>query len=600
MARNIEPGADHGAVPSAVALCDVAWVDAPPPAGYAGAVVVAGSLTVAGSVACDCGHPTAYAPPASRSFARAALAAADAAPGAVVLVVPHGEDAASLKASTQAAASAVRALASKGRRAALVDLAGLPAGRFDAISLNEADPAGLSLAIGDAFAHAIGSADGGKPGAAGAMLGGGDKTPGSDAEADLRCLLGDFAYEWGGDAVWEKSTARRLPVKNLQHMFSRDAIKEWKSHPGRHIVRPEQVVFDPAERCGSECINLFRGWGVKPSAGDVAPFLDELRHNCNEDEEVMSWVLDWLAYPLQFPGSKMQTAILMHGPEGSGKNLLFECYAQIHGRHSQTVGQAQIESNWNEWKSGKTFILFDEVVSQSEKRHQKGKLKALITQAKANIEAKFADLRSEDDRSNMVFLSNETAPLALDDGDRRYCVIRVESKGAPALHSAFVAWRDKGGASALFDFLLARDLAGFSVATKPPLTEAKEDLIELGRTSPARFWRAWSAGEIYGLPLRPCGAQQAFNAYIRWCRLVGERFPQPAPAFAQMVKREAGSALSFRKAWDPRGTVNMWLPGPIPEGVNFSTWAQGCRDDFSGLMSRWSGGNFGGAAHGDD
>ena len=32
----------------------------------------------------------------------------------------------------------------------------------------------------------------------------------------------------------------------------------------------------------------------------------------------MFWVLRWLAYPLQHPGAKMRTAMVVHGDEGSG------------------------------------------------------------------------------------------------------------------------------------------------------------------------------------------------------------------------------------------------------------------------------------------
>ena len=36
------------------------------------------------------------------------------------------------------------------------------------------------------------------------------------------------------------------------------------------------------------------------------------------------WVLKWLAYPIQHPGAKMRTALVLHGPQGTGKNMFFE------------------------------------------------------------------------------------------------------------------------------------------------------------------------------------------------------------------------------------------------------------------------------------
>ncbi|MEA3278873.1 MAG: hypothetical protein U9Q81_26985, partial [Pseudomonadota bacterium] len=67
-------------------------------------------------------------------------------------------------------------------------------------------------------------------------------------------------------------------------------------------------------------VNLFRGWPVVPREGRCERLLELLYYLCGESDNVFDWVLRWTAYPLQHPGAKMRTAILMHGPEGTGKN----------------------------------------------------------------------------------------------------------------------------------------------------------------------------------------------------------------------------------------------------------------------------------------
>ena len=311
----------------------------------------------------------------------------------------------------------------------------------------------------------------------------------------------------------------------------------------------------------------------------------------NRAKRIKDYVLNWYAWPLQHRGAKMTTAIVMHGAEGTGKNLVNEAVAAIHGKHGKVVGQRELESQWNDWLSGCTFVIGDEVVSRQEMRHHKGVLKALITSAHVNIATKFMNLRTERNCMNMVFLSNEVEPLKLDPSDRRYMVIWTQARGAPELYARFVAWRDAGGVAALYDELLKRDLTGWEWHAPPPRTGAKEALIELGRLSPERFWREWRAHEIAGLPHRSCSSDQAYRAYKRWCSSEGERWPMSKPHFTRLVQREAGEALAVRvcKVGAGGSTLRMWTVAPPPEEVTFADWAEDAVQAFEDVLRRWIG-----------
>lgn len=102
---------------------------------------------------------------------------------------------------------------------------------------------------------------------------------------------------------------------------------------------------------------------------------------CNNDAEALDWLVKWLAYPLQHMGAKMDTAILFHSTmEGSGKSLLFaDVMGELYGRYGATVGQAQLEGNFNAWQSGKLWAVFEEVVSRDQRYNQVGKIKHMIT-----------------------------------------------------------------------------------------------------------------------------------------------------------------------------------------------------------------------------
>lgn len=425
-------------------------------------------------------------------------------------------------------------------------------------------------------------------GAARKRGGRGRKAPRAPNLGGANTLFDHFAYQYGSDVAWDTESMLAIRISHLRHTFGNDAVKLWMGDEKRRVVRKEQIVFDPSQSSGPECINLFKGWAVEPKEGDTGPFHELLTYICSDDETVMDWLLCWFAHMLQRPGVKMPTAVVFHGGEGTGKNLLLETYGLIHGAHCKVVGQRELESQWNDWASATTFCIGDEVVSRQELRHHKGVLKALITSTDINISAKFMDLRAERNSMHLAFCSNEITPLILDPSDRRYLVVWTQKRGDGELYKRFVAWRDAGGASALMHELLARDLSAWEWWAPPPMTRAKESLIDLARPSPERFWRAWSAGEIYRLPLRSCSADQAYRAYLRWCRLEGERFPMSKPVFSRMVSREADDHLTIKLARTLDGVLRMWLVAPPPEDRIFGEWSHEAVAAFDEALRNWS------------
>ncbi|MGB3068455.1 MAG: primase-helicase family protein [Ottowia sp.] len=405
----------------------------------------------------------------------------------------------------------------------------------------------------------------------------------------LSRLFKDFRYEYGSNLAWDVVNRIPIIISNLRHTFGNDEVKMWMNSDKRQVVMPGDVVFDPACRCGPECVNLFGGLTMVPKAGDCQPIVDLLMHLVDDDETVHEWVLDWIAYQLQNPGAKLPTAIIMHGDEGSGKNLFWEGVMLMWGEYAAIVGQSELESQYNDWLSKRMFIIGDEVLSRQEMRHLKGKLKAMISGAKVQIQAKFMPVRMEANHVNIVFLSNELQPNALDSSDRRYLVVWTPAKREQAYYKAVKDRMQAGGLEAFMAMLLARDLSAFDPYAPPPRTKAKEDLIDLGRPNAERFWLAWSSHEL-PIPLHACSADQAYRAYKRWCTTEGERYPVTKPVFARMVARVAKDGLCIRKAKVRlMETARMWLPAPPPDDVDFGTWSRDSIDAFEAHLKEYHG-----------
>ena len=150
-----------------------------------------------------------------------------------------------------------------------------------------------------------------------------------------------YALVYGSDNIWDTSLMIPMKPAAMRLAIGNQAFKQWIANPSKLVVQPSQIVFDPTNRCRYDCINLFTGLPTYPEDGDCADLTALLVHLVSESAdtdkgitETLNFVLDWLAFPLQNPGAKMATALIFHGPQGTGKNLFFEAYARIFGEYA--------------------------------------------------------------------------------------------------------------------------------------------------------------------------------------------------------------------------------------------------------------------------
>ncbi len=331
-----------------------------------------------------------------------------------------------------------------------------------------------------------------------------------------------YVYIDGTKDVWDYAKKRRISEGAVK-MALGDAYSLWLNSPERRVVDMNHIVFDPAMTHDPKTyINTFEGLPLQPVRDDKA--CENLRwlisFLCNHDEKATDWLTRWIAYPLQHTGAKMDTAVLMHSiTEGSGKSLLFSVVmGRLYGQYSATVGQAQLEGNFNAWQSGKLWAVFEEVVSRDQRYNQVGKIKQLITGQTVRIESKFVNGWEEASHMNAVFLSNEIMPWPISDSDRRFLVMWPEGKLPEERQVAIKHELANGGVEALYGWLLAVDLAGFDQQTKPPVTEARKRLVALSRASWQTFLYLWKTGELGPKLWGACIASDLYAMFIEWCQ----------------------------------------------------------------------------------
>ncbi len=330
-----------------------------------------------------------------------------------------------------------------------------------------------------------------------------------------------YVYIDGTKDVWDREKKRRIPEGAVK-MALGDAYALWLNSGERRVVDVEHIVFDPTmTKDPAVYINTFEGLPLEPVRDDAA--CENLRwliaFLCNHDTAATGWLVKWLAYPLQHLGAKLDTAVLMHSVmEGSGKSLLFaDAMGELYGQYAATVGQTQLESNFNAWQSRKLWSVFEEVVSRDQRYNQVGKIKHLITGKTVRMESKFINGWEEANHMNAVFLSNEILPWPISDSDRRFLVMWPLETLPEERQKAIGRELANGGVAALFAWLLSVDLGDFNQRTRPPHTEARSRLVALSRASWQTFLHLWRGGELGGGLYGPCLSSDLYWLFLDWC-----------------------------------------------------------------------------------
>ena len=468
------------------------------------------------------------------------------------------------------------------------------------------------------FPHVGAKAEPQAPAPAGAFMQGGGELPSLITVEDA---VQRYTLVYGvKETLFDSLIGELVPKASMMDVLPEHAGRDWKTDPARKLVRIDEVGFDPAGRDSRIKCNMWMGWPTVPSSqGSCEKLLELGEYLCSGEDkprELWRWVLKWLAYPIQHPGAKLHTALVVHGPQGAGKNLFFEAVMEIYGMYGGIIDQSAIEDKFNDWASKKLFMVADEVVAYGELFHLKNKLKCYVTGEYIRINPKQISAHRERNHMQLVFMSNETQPIVLENDDRRYAVIWTPEKANHQLYEDVGNELRHGGVAALHDYLLRLDLGDFVPQTKPPMTRAKKDLIELGKSSVERFYDYWvmvpsderkhDASSVIdvehvsgGIPICPVLSADIYLAYLKFCIINGINRPAPQHHMLSKLKKMPGME-SGRKDYLLEGFdesvryMGVFIFPPEhtqqPDTVsNNRTWLSPCVRIFRAGVEKWCG-----------
>lgn len=192
---------------------------------------------------------------------------------------------------------------------------------------------------------------------------------------------------------------KKVPIKNM-------------------CILPEHILFSPAKKIGKT--ELF-------AELEKLPGISLLLSNLFTKNEYLYYFLNWMSFIVQTK-RKTRNAIVLLGPQGTGKGVLFENIIQwFFGQDNCLVATNQdIRSSFNNIFDNRLFVCFNEIKGDFRDGNTiYEQLKGYITERDFQVNMKHITHYRTENHFNCIFFSNHEIPLQIEGSDRRYSVFKT-------------------------------------------------------------------------------------------------------------------------------------------------------------------------------
>lgn len=259
-----------------------------------------------------------------------------------------------------------------------------------------------------------------------------------------------------------------------QHNFKQVADITW--YPTPYGTEQERII----ELDGRQYLNIWTGFSLEPTSGDVQPWLNLLEHIVPElnYRRALLW---WLAYTLQHPDRKINWQPVILGVSGAGKDALFRPIAQILGRAYKMIGNKEIKGDYDDG------LYQTKLLHISEAQGLSGSSIEFYKRITATEASNIMDLNIKSKSKvkqinvlNVIVITNNLDAMKFDENERRPLVLRAPSVMINTQKlEYFDNWLDKDGASNLFHYLLNHDLSEYNAGERPYRTTHFEAMFDM-------------------------------------------------------------------------------------------------------------------------
>jgi hypothetical protein len=276
------------------------------------------------------------------------------------------------------------------------------------------------------------------------------------------------------------------------------------------IARASQLVYRPDVsskffRMGKESfLNLYIPSPIvsafdpdNPEAVAALEMWDAHLRYLFPDQESRDLVLNWFAWLIQNMEKKPRFALLVHGPlHGTGKSFLGKMLKSIIGSYNTSrITAKMLGSQFNQYAQNAKLIIVEELRAL-DRADVKETLHDMISEDEISINSKMEKLLSMLNCFGIFAMTNIDAALKLDNGDRRYMIIRCDAVPKPEayyekLHKLL---RSEVAIAAIGYALANRELGEYSGEGRAPMTSAKAAMVRAGG-GPLEQWMEDNAGK---------------------------------------------------------------------------------------------------------
>ncbi len=211
--------------------------------------------------------------------------------------------------------------------------------------------------------------------------------------------------------------ALRVDLGNQPHLAITESEIRVKVDAIAYLAGDDNLITRNEK--GDRAVNIWRPGGAEECEGDAETIINHFTHLIPDQEE-RRHVLDYIAHSVQQPSVKIRHAVVLSGPQGTGKSAVAKILAALFGaRNVTTIGGEGVLKRFNH-RMVNTQIAVIEEANNGSRLEATDMLKEWLSAETISAERKRLD-EFDGYTPRAVFVnSNHTAPFVIEKGARRW------------------------------------------------------------------------------------------------------------------------------------------------------------------------------------